>query len=73
MGFLGKSSKFIELIQAIEAAARCDVRVLMEGESGTGIELDAEEYINKHCCCAAAEYYAKKAEEDAAKFLAKNE
>jgi hypothetical protein len=37
------------------------------------LELDKEECINKQCCCAAAEYYAKKAEEDEAKFLAKNE
>lgn len=42
LGLLGKSSRFIELIQAIEAAARCDVRVLMEGESGTGKELVAK-------------------------------
>jgi DNA-binding NtrC family response regulator len=36
---LGRSRKFIELLQAIEAAARCDVRVLLEGQSGTGKEL----------------------------------
>jgi len=39
LGLLGESKKFIELMQAIEAAARCDVRVLLEGESGTGKEL----------------------------------
>ena len=41
LGLLGKSKKFIELLQAIEAAARCDVRILLEGESGTGKELVA--------------------------------
>ncbi|EFK96777.1 transcriptional regulator, NifA subfamily, Fis Family [sediment metagenome] len=40
-GMLGKSKKFIELLQAIDAAARCDVRILLEGESGTGKELVA--------------------------------
>ncbi|RMF59259.1 MAG: sigma-54-dependent Fis family transcriptional regulator [Calditrichaeota bacterium] len=38
LGLLGKSRRFIELLQAIEAAARCDVRVLLQGESGTGKE-----------------------------------
>jgi transcriptional regulator with GAF, ATPase, and Fis domain len=41
LGLLGKSKKFIELLQAIEAAALCDVRVLLEGQSGTGKELIA--------------------------------
>ncbi len=41
LGLLGKSKKFIELLQAIEAAARCDVRVLLEGQSGVGKELIA--------------------------------
>jgi transcriptional regulator with PAS, ATPase and Fis domain len=41
LGLLGKSRKFIELLQAIEAAAKCDVRILLEGESGTGKELVA--------------------------------
>ncbi len=40
-GLLGKSGKFIELLQALEAAARCDVRVQLEGQSGTGKELVA--------------------------------
>ncbi len=40
-GLLGKSRQFIELLRAIEAAARCDVRVLLEGQSGTGKELIA--------------------------------
>ncbi|MBN1351578.1 sigma-54-dependent Fis family transcriptional regulator [candidate division KSB1 bacterium] len=41
LGLLGKSQKFSELLQAIEAAARCDVRVLLEGPSGSGKELIA--------------------------------
>jgi transcriptional regulator with GAF, ATPase, and Fis domain len=41
VGLLGKSKKFIELLQAVEAAARCEVRVLLEGQSGTGKELIA--------------------------------
>ena len=40
-GLLGKSPAFIELLQAIEAAARCDARVLLEGRTGTGKELIA--------------------------------
>jgi transcriptional regulator with GAF, ATPase, and Fis domain len=40
-GLMGKSIKFMELLHAIEAAARCDVRVLLEGKSGTGKELIA--------------------------------
>lgn len=41
LGLIGKSKKFIELLQAVEAAARCEVRVLLEGASGTGKELTA--------------------------------
>jgi transcriptional regulator with GAF, ATPase, and Fis domain len=41
LGLLGKSNKFMELLLAIDAAARCDVRILLEGESGTGKELVA--------------------------------
>jgi Nif-specific regulatory protein len=40
-GLLGKSKKFQALLQAIESAAHCDVRVLLEGPSGTGKELIA--------------------------------
>jgi transcriptional regulator with GAF, ATPase, and Fis domain len=42
LGLLGKSERFIELLQAVEAAVRCDVRVLLEGSSGTGKELIAK-------------------------------
>jgi len=41
LGLLGKSNRFAELLHAIEAAARCDVRVLLEGPSGSGKELIA--------------------------------
>ena len=41
LGLLGKSGQFIDLLKSIEAAARCDVRVLLEGQSGTGKELIA--------------------------------
>lgn len=39
LGLLGKSELYFDLLQAIEAAARCDVRVLLEGQNGTGKEL----------------------------------
>ena len=42
LGLLGKCNRFVDLLQAIEAAARCDVRVLLQGESGTGKELIAK-------------------------------
>lgn len=38
MGMLGSSPAYIELLKAIEAAARCEVRVLLTGKSGTGKE-----------------------------------
>jgi len=41
LGLLGKSKPFIELLKAVEAAAHCDVRVLLEGRTGTGKELVA--------------------------------
>jgi transcriptional regulator with GAF, ATPase, and Fis domain len=40
-GLIGVSKNFLALLQAIEAAARCDVRVVLQGESGTGKELIA--------------------------------
>ncbi len=41
-GLYGKSRKFIELLRAIESVAKCNVRVLLEGETGTGKELAAK-------------------------------
>lgn len=41
LGLIGRSEKFIALLQAIEAASRCDVRVMLQGPSGTGKELVA--------------------------------
>ncbi len=40
-GLLGKSPKFIEMLHAVEAATKCDVRVLLDGKTGTGKELIA--------------------------------
>lgn len=40
-GLRGKSLTFLELLRAIDSAAACDVRVLLEGSSGTGKELAA--------------------------------
>ena len=51
-GLLGKSEKFQDLLQAIESAAQCDVRVLLEGKSGTGKELIARAI---HNCSARAD------------------
>jgi transcriptional regulator with GAF, ATPase, and Fis domain len=45
-GLLGKSETFVELLQSIEAAARCDVRVVLEGQTGTGKELIARAVHN---------------------------
>ena len=42
VGLLGQSTEFIELLHIIEAAARCDVRVVLEGQTGTGKELIAK-------------------------------
>jgi transcriptional regulator with GAF, ATPase, and Fis domain len=46
LGLLGKSKKFKELLKALESAAKCDVRVLLEGQSGTGKELIAKAIHN---------------------------
>lgn len=45
-GLQGKSKRFVELLHAIEAAAKSDVRVLLEGKSGTGKELVAKAIHN---------------------------
>jgi len=41
-GLIGKSKSFIDLLTTIEASSKCDVRVLLEGGSGTGKELIAK-------------------------------
>ena len=40
-GLYGKSPTFVALLHAIEAATRCDVRVILDGKTGTGKELIA--------------------------------
>lgn len=40
-GLIGRSVKFLEMLRAIESASKCDIRVLLEGETGTGKELIA--------------------------------
>jgi transcriptional regulator with PAS, ATPase and Fis domain len=40
-GLIGRSAKFIKLLKTIEAVSRCDIRVMLEGETGTGKELVA--------------------------------
>lgn len=42
LGLLGKSPSFLSLLQSIESASRCDVRVVLEGQTGTGKELIAK-------------------------------
>ena len=42
VGLYGRSLKFVELLHSIEAATKCDVRVLLDGETGTGKELIAK-------------------------------
>jgi transcriptional regulator with PAS, ATPase and Fis domain len=41
-GLIGKSDVFIDLLKAVDSAANCDVRVLLEGETGTGKEVVAK-------------------------------
>jgi len=42
LGLIGKSKRFIDLLKSIESVARCDVRVLLEGDTGTGKEVVAK-------------------------------
>lgn len=42
IGLIGNSKRFIDLLKSIEAASKCNVRVLLEGETGTGKELIAK-------------------------------
>jgi Nif-specific regulatory protein len=41
-GLIGKSPQFINMLKSIESAAKCDVRILLEGATGTGKELVAK-------------------------------
>ena len=43
-GLIGKCERFIELLKATETAAHSDVRVLLEGATGTGKELIAKRF-----------------------------
>jgi len=45
-GLYGKSPRFTELLRAIEAAAKCNARVLLIGQTGTGKELIARAIHN---------------------------
>ncbi|MEJ2636869.1 MAG: sigma 54-interacting transcriptional regulator [Calditrichia bacterium] len=45
-GLLGKSKKYVDLLKSVEAAARTDVRIQLEGKSGTGKELIARAIHN---------------------------
>jgi Nif-specific regulatory protein len=42
VGLFGESLHFIEVLHAVEAAAKCDARVLLIGNTGTGKELIAK-------------------------------
>jgi transcriptional regulator with GAF, ATPase, and Fis domain len=42
LGLIGRSNKFIEMLKSTDAAAKCNVRVLLEGETGCGKELVAK-------------------------------
>lgn len=42
VGLQGRSKKFIDLLKGIEAATKCDARVLLIGNTGTGKELVAK-------------------------------
>ena len=46
IGLIGKSKSFIDLLKSIEAASKCNVRVLLEGRTGTGKELIAKAIHN---------------------------
>ena len=46
IGLVGKCSRFIDLLKSIEAASKCNVRVLLEGNTGTGKELIARAIHN---------------------------
>jgi transcriptional regulator with GAF, ATPase, and Fis domain len=41
VGLIGKSKRFIDLLKSIEAASKCNVRILLEGATGSGKEIIA--------------------------------
>lgn len=41
VGLIGKCKRFIDLLKSIEAASKCNVRVLLEGATGSGKEMIA--------------------------------
>ena len=47
IGLIGKSNSFVGLLRSIETASRCNSRVLLEGENGTGKEIIAREIHRK--------------------------
>ncbi len=40
-GLIGKSKRFVDLLKSIEAASKCNVRILLEGATGSGKEIIA--------------------------------
>lgn len=46
IGLIGKSEEFLNLLKSIETASKCNVRVLLEGETGTGKEIIAKAIHN---------------------------
>jgi len=46
VGLIGKSEPFVEMLTGIEAAIKSDVRILLQGASGTGKELVARAIHN---------------------------
>ncbi|MEJ2195117.1 MAG: sigma 54-interacting transcriptional regulator [Ignavibacteriaceae bacterium] len=56
-GLYGKNHKFIELLHSIEAATKCNARILLIGKTGTGKELIARA-IHKFSSRAAGPFIA---------------
>lgn len=56
-GLYGRSQRFIEMLKAVEASTKCDVRVLLDGKTGTGKELIASA-IHKYSSRADSPFIA---------------